>query len=214
LSIAGSPITTSGTLAISYSGTALPVANGGTGLTSLTANYIPYGNGTGALSSSANLTFDGTTLTVANKGISASSMPVGTILQVVNATYSTQVSTSGSTFIDSGLTASITPKFSTSKILVIVDQNSVSKDTGNTGVNVILLRNSTQLGGYFGFVAGYTNSAAANNIGTVGVSYLDSPATTSSTTYKTQFSSNNAVANATVQQFNAMSTITLMEIQA
>ena len=35
LSISGSPITTSGTLAISLSGTALPVANGGTGLTSL-----------------------------------------------------------------------------------------------------------------------------------------------------------------------------------
>lgn len=41
----------------------LPVANGGTGLTSLTAGYIPYGNGTGALSSSGNFFFDGTTLT-------------------------------------------------------------------------------------------------------------------------------------------------------
>jgi len=66
LSISGSPITTSGTLAITLSGTALPVANGGTGLTTLTANYIPYGNGTSAFSSSANLTFDGTTLTAAN----------------------------------------------------------------------------------------------------------------------------------------------------
>jgi hypothetical protein len=48
LSIAGSPITTSGTLAIGYSGTALPVANGGTGLTA-TPNYgeIDIGNGTG-----------------------------------------------------------------------------------------------------------------------------------------------------------------------
>ena len=36
LSIAGSPITTSGTLAITYSGTALPVANGGTGVTTST----------------------------------------------------------------------------------------------------------------------------------------------------------------------------------
>ena len=63
LSVSGSPITTSGTLAISYSGTALPVANGGTGLTSVTANRIPYGNGTSALNTSANLTFDGTTLT-------------------------------------------------------------------------------------------------------------------------------------------------------
>jgi len=34
LSVAGSPITTSGTIAISYSGTALPIANGGTGATS------------------------------------------------------------------------------------------------------------------------------------------------------------------------------------
>ena len=38
------------------------VGNGGTGLTSLTAGYIPYGNGTGALNSSAGLFFDGTNL--------------------------------------------------------------------------------------------------------------------------------------------------------
>ena len=48
LSISGSPITTSGTLAISYSGTALPVANGGTSLTTLTANNVILGNGTSA----------------------------------------------------------------------------------------------------------------------------------------------------------------------
>ena len=40
----------------------LPVANGGTGLTSLTLNRIPYGNGTSAYSSSSNLTFDGSIL--------------------------------------------------------------------------------------------------------------------------------------------------------
>ena len=48
LSISGSPITTSGTLAISYSGTALPVANGGTSLTTLTANNVILGNGASA----------------------------------------------------------------------------------------------------------------------------------------------------------------------
>ena len=47
-SISGSPITTSGTLAITYSGTALPVANGGTGLTSTPSNgQLDIGNGTG-----------------------------------------------------------------------------------------------------------------------------------------------------------------------
>lgn len=49
----------------------LPVGNGGTGITSLTANYIPYGNGTSAFQSSANHTFDGTTLTLGNAGVSA-----------------------------------------------------------------------------------------------------------------------------------------------
>ena len=42
----------------------LPVANGGTGLTTLTAGYIPYGNGTSAFASSANLFFDGNNLSV------------------------------------------------------------------------------------------------------------------------------------------------------
>lgn len=47
--------------AVTLSGT-LNVANGGTGLTSVTTNEIPYGNGTGPLQTSTSLTFDGTTL--------------------------------------------------------------------------------------------------------------------------------------------------------
>lgn len=62
LSVSGSPITSTGTLALTYSGTALPVANGGTGLATLTANYIPYGNGTSAFNSSSVFTYNGTTL--------------------------------------------------------------------------------------------------------------------------------------------------------
>ena len=53
LSISGSPITTSGTLAINYSGTALPVANGGSGTTTLTG-YV-RGNGTSALTATATI---------------------------------------------------------------------------------------------------------------------------------------------------------------
>lgn len=64
LSVTGSPITTSGTLAIDYSGTPLPVVNGGTGATSLTLNRIPYGQNTSPYASSANFTYDGTTLRV------------------------------------------------------------------------------------------------------------------------------------------------------
>ena len=49
LSVTGSPITTSGTLAVSLSGSALPVANGGTGSTTLTSNNVILGNGTSAV---------------------------------------------------------------------------------------------------------------------------------------------------------------------
>jgi len=56
----------------------LPVAAGGTGIATLTANRIPYGNGTAALQSSANLTFNGTTLTA--NDITDSSLTAGRVL--------------------------------------------------------------------------------------------------------------------------------------
>lgn len=54
-------------------GSALGVANGGTGATSFTANRILYGNGTSALNSNANLTYNGTTFAVGNTTASSSS---------------------------------------------------------------------------------------------------------------------------------------------
>ena len=89
LSISGSPITTSGTLAISYSGTALPVANGGTGLTSLTAKYIPYGNGTGAFSSSASFNFDGTKMGIGTSAPNSQLEVNGGILATGSVTLNT-----------------------------------------------------------------------------------------------------------------------------
>lgn len=74
LSISGNPITTTGTLAVGLSGTALPVANGGIGLTTLTANNVILGNGTSAPTFVAPgttgnvLTSNGTTWTSAAAG--------------------------------------------------------------------------------------------------------------------------------------------------
>ncbi|CAB4123790.1 hypothetical protein UFOVP48_83 [uncultured Caudovirales phage] len=64
LSVAGSPITSSGTLAFSLSGTALPVTSGGSGLTTLTLNRIPYGQNTSAYGNTDNLSYDGTTMRI------------------------------------------------------------------------------------------------------------------------------------------------------
>jgi hypothetical protein len=75
LSISGSPITTSGTLAISYSGTALPIANGGTGVTSTPSNgQLLIGNGTGytaaTLTAGSNITITNSSggITIASSG--------------------------------------------------------------------------------------------------------------------------------------------------
>ena len=136
----------------------------------------------------------------------------GNILQVVNAAYATTASSSSTSYTDTGLTASITPSSSSSKILVLVNQAGCSKITSNTYLRLILLRGATTLA-TFENSAAYTGTTAINYIGACSICFLDSPATTSSTTYKTQFSSAAGAAVA-VQDSNITSTITLMEVAA
>ena len=179
-----------------------------------TSNYVPYGQGTTTLNQSANLTFDGTTLTVANRGISTSSVPVGSVIQVVNAVYTTQTGNSTNVLADSGLTATITPLYSTSKILVIVDQNGCYNAGVAQGMQISLLRGASILANLGIRAGGDSISGVTMSIGSVSGNYLDSPATTSATTYKTQFSSLGNVAAVYVQVYSSASTITLMEIAA
>ena len=140
-------------------------------------------------------------------------MGTGAVLQVVNATYSTSTSNSTNTYADTGLTATITPLFSTSKILVIVHQNGLYKSSANntTSMNIQLLRGATNIG-VFSQSDTYTFTAVENQIGSASYVYLDSPATTSATIYKTQFSSRGNTASVTVQNGSSISSITLMEI--
>lgn len=77
LSITGSPITTSGTLAIGLSGTALPTTSGGTGLTSFTANGVVYASSTSALATGSALTFNGTNLTTTGTVSGTKFIPTG-----------------------------------------------------------------------------------------------------------------------------------------
>ena len=135
----------------------------------------------------------------------------GNVLQVVNATYSTSTTSSSSTYADTGLSATITPSSISSKILIVVQQSGVAKVTNSTGVNLKLLRNTTDLIA-FEKSAGQQYSTAWNIIGGSGATYLDSPSTTSSVTYKTQFASSGNNAAVYVQVDSATSTITLMEI--
>ena len=142
-------------------------------------------------------------------------LPTGSVLQVVNASYGTQASTASSSYSDTGLTATITPTSATSKILVIVDQCGIYSDgNANAGLDIRLLRGATTLALIGGRAAGDKAVSVVMSIGSVSSNYLDSPATTSATTYKTQFNSNSNANTTYVQVYSSVSTITLMEIAA
>ena len=87
LSISGSPITSSGTLAMTYSGTALPVANGGTGLTAGTSGGILAYTASGTLASSGALTQYGVVYG-GGAGVAPTATANGTTGQVLTATTS------------------------------------------------------------------------------------------------------------------------------
>lgn len=158
------------------------------------------------------LILDGTNgITFPNNTVQVSA---GNVLQVVNATYAATTSTATSAFIDTGITASITPKFATSKILVAVCVNGAAKLTGNTTVLLKLVRNSTDIL-LFESSAGYNGTTTGNSSATAGCDYLDSPATTSAVVYKIQMASSQNVATAYINLTaggTTTSTITLMEI--
>ena len=149
-----------------------------------------------------------------------SSLPTGSVLQVVNAISQTAVGVSTTTPTDTTLTATITPKFSTSKILVLVTQSArFSRSLTEQGHALTLLRGATTLVNESDRYGGYTYSNTTTSLDfavQTPIIYLDSPATTSATIYKTQ-GRPLATANSgsvTYQSESQISSITLMEIAA
>ena len=142
--------------------------------------------------------------------ISDKGLPAGSVLQVVTATTSTNVTSSTNTFVDTGLTASITPSSASNKVLVLVSQNGTDKRTNNAYMELKLFRGATEIL----YPATQHNFTNTNMTLTTNFSFnfLDSPSTTSSTTYKTQFCSSNNNAQVGVQQSSNTSSIILMEI--
>lgn len=131
------------------------------------------------------------------------------ILQVVSASTSTVVLTTSTTFADTTLTCSITPQSSTSKILILGAQ-SFYLDGGNTGLGVRLLRGSTILQEWDSPVYGFNTGI----VGDKNYSYLDSPNTSSSVTYKTTFSRRAGTANIYTQINNNPGNLILCEVSA
>ena len=149
----------------------------------------------------------------------------GKVLQVVQGTTTTATTIASTSFTDTTLTANITPSSVSSKVLVMYTQAiRTERDSGAfaQGAGIQIVRNSTAV---FtpadSFRAASSTDWSNSENGKLGLissgSYLDSPATTSSTTYKTQaragFSTNNGQIKLQEGGTNT-SSIILMEIGA
>ena len=135
------------------------------------------------------------------------------IAQTLNVINNTEAASSSSTFATTGLNLNITPSATSSKILIIVTQAGVGKNSSNTKCRLKLQRGTSDIH-QFDDDAGYNNGTASNYVGSSSVCYLDSPSTTSETNYRTVFASSADSSNVSVNTNASDSTMTLMEILA
>jgi hypothetical protein len=135
------------------------------------------------------------------------------VLQVIYGSTTTEVVNNTSTMADTTLTATITPQSTSSKVLVLIAQQ-VFKNNANAEnrLEIRTLRGATQIATTGGLYL-YTGTADFGQ-NTYSLCLLDSPATTSATTYKTQFMNPNNTAAVRTQISSSLSTIILMEISA
>jgi hypothetical protein len=138
----------------------------------------------------------------------------GNVLQVVQGTVAGKVTTSSTSFVTTGLAANITPKFSTSKVLITVTLVGCYTNAANRELSATIYRDSTNIAptgtsSNKAFAWLYNPSAATG--GNLTFSYIDSPATTSSTAYTVYFASAGGAA-VDINENSFTSTIVLQEI--
>ena len=162
------------------------------------------------------------TAKLASGAVAHSTLPTGSVLQVLNSTLTGAASTSGTSFADTGLTVTITPKSTSNKILIMVNLGLVGFSGTSDGAVFNLDRSGTTIGASTG--AGTLNtfmqsfSQSADIFSGLSNHFLDSPSSTSSLVYKLQWKatgSNNTLyinRRGADNYARAMSSMTLMEI--
>ena len=159
-------------------------------------------------------------ITLNNNSLSSvTSLPAaiatGKVLQVVQASHAGQVQNTTTTYADTGLSVSITPSSTSSKILINLSQKFMIAlgTTDRDSPNQRLLRDSTAIWTDDNFYT-QTTGVSSKLAFYVPINYLESPSTTSAITYKTQFSLGSTATNKYIlaNQGNQPSTITALEI--
>ena len=139
----------------------------------------------------------------------------GKVLQVVSTPVTTQTNTTSTSYVTTGIQASITPLFSTSKIYIVVHTNTINTSVSSNTYLTIYRNNTTNLSSSSNaaFTLYQTGSTAGSPAWLPAtVNYLDSPATTSATTYTLYLAVNGGSGYTNIT--GTTSVITLMEISA
>ena len=143
-------------------------------------------------------------ITFPNSTVQASA---GSVIQVVQTVFTSTFATTSTSLVSTGVTASITPKFSTSKILVLAQMNTVETDAAGWA-EMALYRNAGSIA-----TTGRLGTSGTGSSATPCMNLLDSPATTSSTSYTLYIkSSAGGQVNLSYGGSSPATTITLMEI--
>jgi hypothetical protein len=152
------------------------------------------------------------TIVTSASSITASQLPAGSVIQVVTGTLGTATATTSTTFVDVGLSASITPSSASNKVLVLVyPATSFVTNVNAEAISFQVLRGATKITGATNHLF-FDSGSSIFRRAALALSVLDSPNTTSATTYKLQFLSrlgNNVETNVNADT----ATITLLEIK-
>jgi hypothetical protein len=155
--------------------------------------------------------------TIVNADINASAAIAGTkisgsfgkVLQVVSTVYSTSFTSTSSSFTAvTNLSVSITPSSASNKILILVSSSIHVNSTGQAG-RVTIFRGATDLGNSTSGLSAIYGSAATV-VAPLHISFLDSPSTTSATTYQVYVKTTGGTVF--VPWDNEKSSITVIEI--
>ena len=134
----------------------------------------------------------------------------GKVLQVEQAVNSTYVTTSSNTYSDTGLSDTITPSSTSNKVLITISAALGNTDAAARNNQVRILRGTTEIEEFSR--ASFCSDGHTNNHETF--IFLDSPSTTSATTYKLQYKTDGGVLRLNdFSNASPSSSITLMEIQ-
>lgn len=156
----------------------------------------------------------GTVITTGSSGqvIPKAALPAGAVLQVVQGSTTSGVTlAAGTSFTASNLSASITPTSSSSKVLVLVNGPMYASTTSAEPQGTIYRNSTNVISAGSQFTDTYSGAGAI--VSNISIAYLDSPATTSSTTYTFYFK-NSVAGNGIFPVNGGTATIVLMEIAA